>query len=201
MKMRKNKKFIEKILLIFLLGMFFFTLFLRPQYHQYQNNWIILENKKKILEASHFKISEEEYLDQLNHFELELDLYRKLIPEQEGQQLFYEGIKEVIEKSQVELMELDFSDAFIIEINDFEVILDKDKKNEDSEFFDRQLYGMPIRIKIGGDEISLKKLFNLLEEASPLMRINYFNLEESKDKMCLNLELLGYFFQKEQIKE
>ena len=201
MKARKNKKFIQKTLLIFLLGMFFFTLFLRPQYHHYQNNWIILENKKKILEASHFKISEEEYLDQLNHFELELELYRKLVPEQESQQLFYEGLKEVVEKSQVELIELDFGDAFVIDTNDLKVILDEDKKNGESELFDKELYGIPIKIRIEGNEISLKNLFNLLEEASPLMRINYFNLEESKDKMCLNLELLGYFFQKEQIKE
>ncbi len=181
MKTQKKNEHQQKIFLFLLMGLFFFTLFLRPQYNDYRNNQLLLANKRKILEASRLEISEDEYLKKLNGFELELDRYRQLIPDQEDQQDLYDGLKEVIEKSQVELIELHFGTAFIVETND---LLAEEKV----------LYGIPIKTRIEGDALRVKMFFKALKDACPLMTIDSFNIEERQAKMVLDLELWGYFF-------
>lgn len=194
MKTWKNNESIRKLLFVFLISLLFFTLFLRPQYQNYQDNRILMENKQKILKASKCEISEEEYLKELNHFEMELDLYRQLIPEQEEQQLLYDGLKAVIEKSQGELMELSFERDFIIENSDLLALLDDEEKIDNIDSKDKDLYGIPIKIVVQGDDESIKNLFKYLEDASPLMSIITFQLREAMGKKQLDLELIGYFF-------
>lgn len=195
--MKRKNEGLQKMLLIVFMGLFFCSFFIRPQYNQYRDNQNLLENKQKILETSHLEISEDEYLRELNHLQMELERYYLLIPEEEEQEALYQGLKRVIEKSEVELMDLYFSDHFRIETNDRNELFDEEKKNEHSQYQEKELHGIPIKIQIEGNTISIKNFFNGLKDVSPLLTIQSFEIEEGASKTRLNLEMLGYFFGEE----
>lgn len=181
MKSLKRNEDLQKIFILVLVGLLFLALFFRPQIKNYRDNRLLLENKQKILQASHLQISEDEYLKKLSDFEVELDRCRQLIPEEEDQQDLYHGLKKVIEASQVVLMDLHFGPAFSLET---------DHVSQDQS----GLYAIPIKTRIEGDTASIKRFFNALKEASPLMSIDNFTIEESGEKTYLDLEVWGYFF-------
>ncbi len=185
MKSQKRNEWTQRIFILVLMGLLFFVLFFRPQLENYRDNRLLLENKRKILQASRLEISEDEYLNKLSAFELELDRYRKLIPEEESQQERYDGLKEVIEKSEVTLIELHFGRASSLETGD---------QSDDQMGDQRELYGIPIKMRLAGDAAALNRFFRGLKEACPLVTIDSFTMEELAGKMYLDLELWGYFF-------
>lgn len=198
MKTQKENVILRKILLIVLIIAFFFAVFLHPLYNKYQNNRMLRDNKKKILQASQFEISEEKYLQELNDLQMELDVYQKLIPEKETQQLLYDGLKEAIDESQVKLIELHFGRAFVVDAAELKKLVVKEKNHQESEFNSKELYAMPIKIRTEGDQAAINNLFALLENTSPLVTIHSFNFEKMEKKKRIDLELVTYFFQEKR---